>query len=44
LYRIIFYKDSKGNQPVYEYLKELAGKKDKDSRIKLEKIGDYIQC
>lgn len=40
---IIFYRDKKGKEPVYEYLQELSRKKDKDSRIKLTKIQDYIK-
>jgi len=43
LHEIHFYKDSKGNQLVLDYIKELAGKHDKGSRIKLSKINDYIQ-
>ena len=43
MYKIQFYKDRNGNQPVLEYLKELTRKKDKDSRIKANKIHDYIQ-
>ena len=38
MYKIYFYKDSRGRQPIKEYLIELASKKDKDSRIKLKKI------
>lgn len=37
LYEIYFYKDKNGNEPVADYLTELAGKKDNDSRIKLIK-------
>jgi len=44
LYEIHFYKDKNGKEPVFEYMKELAGKKDKDSRIKLNKINDYIEA
>jgi len=44
LYKIIFYKDRRGKRPVADYIKELAGKKDKASRIKLEKINDYLQA
>lgn len=40
---MIFYKDRNGNEPVYEYMQSLSVKKSKDSRIKLNKIGDYIQ-
>ncbi len=43
MHNIYFYKDKKGKQPVLEYLKFLKNKKDKDSRIKLNKINDYIQ-
>lgn len=43
MHKIHFYKDKKGNEPVLEYIKELAGKRDKDSRIKLNNINDYIQ-
>lgn len=41
--KIIFYEDRTGREPVYEYICELSKKKSKDSRIKLNKIGDYIQ-
>lgn len=44
MYEIHFYKDKNGKEPVLEYMKELAGKKDKDSRIKLNKINDYIEA
>lgn len=43
MYDIFFYRDKDGNEPVYEYLKELRGKNDKDSRIKSTKILDYIE-
>jgi phage-related protein len=43
LYRIRFYEDRNGKKPVAEYLKALAAKNDKDSRIKLNKIRDYIK-
>jgi phage-related protein len=29
---------------VADYIRDLAGKKDKDSRIQLEKINDYLQA
>lgn len=44
MHPIYFYKDINGNEPVKEYLKELAKKKDKDSRIKLNKIHDYVKA
>lgn len=43
MHPIYFYKDKNGNEPVAEYMIELAGKRDKDSRIKLNKINDYIE-
>lgn len=44
MYKIYFYKDKNGREPVKEYLLELASKKTKDSRIKLTKINDYINA
>lgn len=43
MYKIHFYKDKNGKEPVFEYLQELTAKKDKDSRIKANKINDYIE-
>ena len=43
LYNVHFYKDRNGREPVKEYLEELAARKDKNSRIKLNKIRDYIK-
>lgn len=37
------YKTKSGKIPVLEYLQSLAERKDKDSRIKLNKIRDYIK-
>lgn len=44
MHHIVFYKDRNGNEPVYAYLQELSKKKDKDSRIKANKLNDYIQA
>jgi phage-related protein len=44
LHQIYFYKDKNGNRPVADYIKELAAKSDKNSRIKLHKIQDYINA
>lgn len=44
LYKIYFYRDKNGKEPVAEYLRELIGKNDKDSRIKSNKINDYIEA
>lgn len=43
MHKIYFYKDKHGNEPAADYLKKLASKKDKDSRIKLNKIRDYVK-
>ena len=43
MHDIRFYKDKNGKSPVADYLRELAAKRDKNSRIKLNKISDYIQ-
>ena len=43
MYKILFYQDKNGSEPVAEYLSSLAAKKDKDSRIKLNKIRDYLK-
>ena len=43
MHKIYFYKDKKGKEPVLDYLRELSGKSDKDSRIKLNKIRDYVK-
>lgn len=43
MHNIYFYKDKNGNEPVLDYMRELTRKKGKDSRIKLNKINDYIE-
>ena len=43
MYRVRFYCDNHGRRPIAEYIAELAQKGDKDSRIKLNKIRDYIK-
>lgn len=44
MHEIIFYEDSSGRKPVREYIRELEKSKSKDSRVKLNKINDYIQA
>jgi len=44
LYEIHFYRDKNKKEPVKEYIIELANKKDKDSRIKLNKIMEYVKA
>ena len=43
MHNIYFYKDKKGKEPVLDYLRELIHKNDKESRIKANKIQDYIE-
>lgn len=44
MYKIYFYRDKDGHEPVTEYIAELQSKKDKNSRIKAAKINDYIEA
>ena len=44
MHDIIFYSDKNGNAPTWEYIAELSRRNDKDSRIKLTKIQDYIKA
>ena len=43
MHAIYFYKDKQGNQPVLDYMRKLARHDSKDSRIKLNKLNDYIE-
>lgn len=43
MHEILFYEDRNGRIPVYDYMQELAGSTSKDSRIKLNKIAQYIK-
>ena len=42
MYKINFYQDKNGRQPALDYLKKLCSRKDKDSRIRANKMQDYI--
>ncbi|GHV53382.1 hypothetical protein FACS1894216_11260 [Synergistales bacterium] len=42
MHKIYYYRDRHGNKPIEEYIQELNAKKDKNSRIKLQKIRAYI--
>lgn len=44
MHKIYFYKDRSGREPVKAYIADLAARKDKDSRIKLNKIRDYVKA
>lgn len=43
MHKIYFYRDRNGHEPVAEYIAKLAQKSNKDSRIKLNKIRDYLK-
>jgi len=43
MYNIFSYKDKNGKDSITDYLQSLADKNDKDSRIKLNKIYEYIR-
>ena len=43
MYNIHFYKDKRGKEPVLTYIQSIATRSDKDSRIKANKIRDYIK-
>lgn len=43
MHKIFFYKDRNGNEPVAAYIDELSRKTDKDSRVKFNKLRDYIK-
>lgn len=44
MHPIHFYKDGNGKEPVKDFISVLAARNDKDSRIKLNKIRDYIRA
>ena len=43
MHDIHFYEDKDGVSPVYDYIKSLSQRTDKDSRINHKKINDYIE-
>jgi len=42
-YEVVYYMDRRGNEPVKRFIDKLAVRKDKDSRINLFKIREYIR-
>jgi len=42
MHKIFFYKAPNGREPVLDYMKDLAKKHDKDSRLNLRKMQDYV--
>lgn len=44
MYRIYFFKNDNGSQPIKQLIIELSNKKDKNSKITVNKIKDYIKA
>jgi phage-related protein len=44
MYKIKFFTNAQGEQPIKLYLKELGQNTDKDSRTKLKKIHEYMEA
>lgn len=44
MYSIKFYKDKNGKEPVKEYIESLGKRNDKDSRVNLNKISEYLKA
>ena len=44
LYKVYFYEDKNGDSSIINYLSSLRKREDKDSRIKSQKIQDYIKA
>jgi phage-related protein len=42
MFEILFYEDERGKSPTRDFMQSLVNKTDKDSRIKLKKIREYI--
>ena len=42
MFAVFFWKDRNGRRPILEYIRKLESKSDKDSRIKANKILEYI--
>lgn len=43
MYQIRFYRKENGESPVEDFIRKLASQKNKDSRINLGKIRDYVK-
>jgi len=43
MFKIVFYTDKNVNQPIKKHIYELKNKNNKDSKIKLNKIQDYLE-
>lgn len=43
MHKILFYADAKGKAPALDYIRELSKSSSKDSRIKFNKISQYLK-
>lgn len=43
IFKVVFYQDARGKEPVKEFIQKIARQDSKNSRIQLNKIRDYIQ-
>jgi phage-related protein len=43
MYEIVFYRDRNGKEPLLEYMQDLDNRQDKNSRININKIYDYLE-
>ena len=43
MYEIYFYRDRSGKEPVLDYMRALSRRNDKESRINLTKIREYVK-
>lgn len=43
MFDVIFYENNRGDKPIEQYLLSLRNQQNKDSRIKLNKITEYIK-
>jgi len=43
MFKVRFFKDKSGREPIKEYITGLAAKNNKENRIRLQKIRDYLK-
>ena len=43
MFDVFYYEDKNGKSPIADYVQDLAARRDKDSRIKLNKLYEYAK-
>ena len=43
MFDVFYYEDKNGKSPIADYIQDLAARRDKDSRIKLNKLYEYAK-